>query len=173
MPPDQKSTTCRHCGTEFTYRVKLGQKPQLCSDECRTAAAAEYNRRWREAKGRTRPVRDEACKVCGDALPPYTRGQPKKFCSRECRMRWRSFAALGVEATIYVELLKAQGGVCAICSGRNPKGSAGKHFAIDHCHDSGVVRGLLCSACNQALGLLGDDPARMRRAATYVEAHRS
>lgn len=40
---------------------------------------------------------------------------------------------------------------------------------LDHCHETGVVRGLLCQPCNMALGLLRDDPARLRRLASYVE----
>lgn len=40
---------------------------------------------------------------------------------------------------------------------------------IDHCHNSGKVRGLLCALCNQAIGLLKENPEAIRRAAEYVE----
>lgn len=62
-------------------------------------------------------------------------------------------------------LLLSQDGVCAICRHANPDGVA---LAIDHCHETGRVRGLLCSACNLGLGLMRDDPERMLRAVAYL-----
>ncbi|MEV5572026.1 endonuclease VII domain-containing protein [Spirillospora sp. NPDC052269] len=63
------------------------------------------------------------------------------------------------EADALVEL---QRGLCAICSDREPE-------HIDHCHDSEAVRGALCVGCNSGMGLLGDDPGVIRRAAAYLE----
>ena len=70
----------------------------------------------------------------------------------------------------YDTLLAAQGGGCAICSTRDPGGRWGTHFAVDHDHDSGSVRGLLCSRCNVMLGNAKDDPERLRAAASYLES---
>jgi hypothetical protein len=53
---------------------------------------------------------------------------------------------------------------CMICGG--------VATVIDHCHESGVVRGGLCNGCNSALGHMKDDPERMRAAAAYIEAFR-
>jgi hypothetical protein len=44
-------------------------------------------------------------------------------------------------------------------------------LAVDHSHETGAFRGLLCHSCNRAIGLLGDDPARLRAAAEYLEDH--
>lgn len=55
----------------------------------------------------------------------------------------------GISQAKYEEMLDAQGGVCAICE-EPPNG--GKALAVDHCHETGVVRGLLCSGCNGSLG---------------------
>lgn len=62
---------------------------------------------------------------------------------------------------------------CAICKepAVDPSGRTKVPF-IDHCHASGIVRDVLCRNCNSAIGLLGDDPKTIRRAAAYVERHR-
>lgn len=63
-------------------------------------------------------------------------------------------------------MLEAQGGLCAIC-----RTAPARH--VDHDHESGVVRDLLCFGCNGGLGQFKDDPAVLRAAADYVERHRS
>jgi len=70
----------------------------------------------------------------------------------------------------YAALLKKQDGRCAVC-GRTSAETRQKEreLAVDHIHGSSVIRGLLCMDCNTALGKLGDDPVRIRKAADYVE----
>lgn len=60
-----------------------------------------------------------------------------------------------------------QGNDCAICGEPLlPNSKTGMH--IDHCHVGGYVRGLLCSLCNQGLGMFGDDPLIAIKAAGYL-----
>jgi hypothetical protein len=66
-------------------------------------------------------------------------------------------------------MLAAQGGGCAIC-GRAPSTKISLH--IDHDHETGRIRGLLCFVCNNGLGQFQEDPAVLRKAAAYVEAGR-
>jgi hypothetical protein len=73
----------------------------------------------------------------------------------------------GIDADTYGQLLTTQNGVCAICHSVNENGY---RLAVDHNHKTGEVRGLLCSTCNSALGLLHDDPSILRAAADYLEA---
>jgi hypothetical protein len=71
----------------------------------------------------------------------------------------------------FEEMLREQGGVCAICKRVDPD----HMLAIDHDHAccpskrscGACVRGLLCGACNRALGLFDDDSARLIAAAEY------
>lgn len=71
-------------------------------------------------------------------------------------------------------LLAAQGGRCLLCAREMTFAGRGrKHAAVDHCHTTGRVRGILCNACNMSLGMFGDDPERLRAAAAYLEAHSS
>lgn len=66
-------------------------------------------------------------------------------------------------------MLRASRERCWICRKRDPLKRA---LAIDHCHRSGRVRGLLCTRCNQVLGRMGDDPDLFRRSAAYLEKAR-
>lgn len=53
-------------------------------------------------------------------------------------------------------------GLCAICGTDGP-------LHVDHCHESGLIRGMLCGLCNRGIGTFKDDPNLMRAAARYVE----
>ena len=64
-------------------------------------------------------------------------------------------------------MLEAQGNACAIC--RKPLGVHGKDTLVDHCHNSSVVRGLLCRKCNTGLGMFNDSVETLERAARYLE----
>lgn len=71
----------------------------------------------------------------------------------------------------YGRIFDSQRGVCAICRDR---GVPLQHYdpatglVVDHDHDTGVVRGLLCARCNSGIGLLGDDPRNLDAAAAYL-----
>lgn len=68
----------------------------------------------------------------------------------------------------YEELKTLQNNVCAICK----KEELGKDLAVDHCHKTQKVRGLLCENCNRAIGLFKDDPVVCRAASDYLELSR-
>lgn len=73
----------------------------------------------------------------------------------------------GITVEEYDRLLAAQGGACAICEG--PPGARAKYFHVDHCHDTGTIRGLLCRDCNQGIGSLRDRSDLLRAAITYLQ----
>lgn len=69
-------------------------------------------------------------------------------------------------------LLKKQGGRCAICWVIPTKGIGREtKLAVDHCHATGRVRGLLCMNCNVGLGLFKDSQARLAMAIAYLRTH--
>ena len=79
----------------------------------------------------------------------------------------------GITVEDYDALYDGQGGACAIC--HRPETTTGKNgvariLSVDHDHESGVVRGLLCSHCNIAIGLLDDDADLIHLAAAYLES---
>lgn len=71
----------------------------------------------------------------------------------------------------YNVIFEQQGGICAIC-GQPELATAGfgvpKSLAVDHNHETGQVRGLLCSACNIGLGCMKDDPNILAKAIAYL-----
>ena len=89
---------------------------------------------------------------------------------RDCqkwRMKLRSY---GITKQQYEELMHQQGGVCAVC--KCPPSSyrcTHGHLVVDHCHDSGLVRGLLCSICNAALGESMDNVATLEALISYIK----
>lgn len=76
----------------------------------------------------------------------------------------------GITKADYDYLFEKQNGCCAICGTNNPSSKSKKHkyFSVDHCHQTGKVRGLLCATCNSAIGLLGDCPETIAKASLYL-----
>lgn len=75
----------------------------------------------------------------------------------------------GVDAELHTLLVARSGGQCEIC-GASP-GGLKTMLSIDHCHETGRVRGLLCDSCNIGIGYFNDDPRKLAAAIRYL-AHR-
>lgn len=73
----------------------------------------------------------------------------------------------GITNDDYEFMLENQGGGCAICG--KTKSEEGKHLAVDHCHVSNDVRGVLCQNCNQGLGKFRDDVSLLSSAIRYLQ----
>ena len=71
----------------------------------------------------------------------------------------------GITPEDWDNMFATQGGGCAICKGSC---STGRKLAVDHCHTTGAVRGLLCARCNQGLGYFEDDADRLDAATKYL-----
>ena len=84
-----------------------------------------------------------------------------KPCARGVQLEWH----YGIDQEEYDRLLAQQGGGCALCH-RLP--DEGKFLKVDHCHETGRVRGLLCQTCNFGLGILGDNEEGLLRALAYI-----
>jgi hypothetical protein len=74
----------------------------------------------------------------------------------------------GLDIATYDALAASQNNVCAIC-GQPPRGKM-QRLSVDHDHDSGKVRGLLCITCNRTIGYL-DNPEWRSAADRYLESH--
>jgi len=78
----------------------------------------------------------------------------------------------GITPEQYDHMLKKQDGKCTICAAKKPGGRT-KMFFIDHCHNNGNVRGLLCMRCNTGLGLFLDNPKFLLNAISYLKENSS
>jgi Autographiviridae endonuclease VII len=117
---------------------------------------ATYQREWRAKNvGRVRPVEAQRARKLYESSP-----QRRRYIWGHNLMR---FYGMTIEA--YEALEQQQGGVCAICEGP-PLGRAIR-LHVDHCHETGRVRGLLCGKCNTAIAFLGDNPNLLKRVADY------
>ena len=80
----------------------------------------------------------------------------------------------GITLDQYLTMEVAQNNICAICNQKETaldKSGVPRKMPVDHCHRTGKIRGLLCTACNRALGLFKDSPVVLRKAADYIEKH--
>lgn len=78
----------------------------------------------------------------------------------------------GISNVDFDQILLSQGGRCAICSTDKP-GGKGNRFHVDHDHDTGKVRALLCSNCNRGLGHFQENIALLEVAIMYLRTHQS
>jgi hypothetical protein len=76
----------------------------------------------------------------------------------------------GIGLNDYHQLLEDQGGGCAICGTKEIKGKGSYHH-IDHCHETGVIRGVLCHHCNTGLGAFSDNVHLFSKAIDYLIKH--
>ena len=102
------------------------------------------------------------CKPCELA---YKRSKynSEKDCARHRRRIY------GITEEQYNEMLQKQNGVCRFCK-KSPEDNK-QRLAVDHCHDTGKVRGLLCSTCNLGLGYFNDNIALLSEAILYLQEH--
>lgn len=147
---------------------------------------AEYLRRWRErhpeeAKERDRRKREQE-KLSGKRREQQRRYRQKNkekvaAYNREYRathqvehyrgrMRAHLKKKFGITEEIYAKMLVEQFGRCAICHDPCPED---RRLHVDHNHETGQVRSLLCYGCNSGLGSFKDDLGRMKAAVAYLE----
>jgi hypothetical protein len=108
------------------------------------------------------------CKAClaKNRRANYDRYRIKQ---RLAERRWWLRTEYGLTIEDYDALLEKQGGACAVCQA--PTGAQARRLHIDHDHETGKVRGLLCGPCNSALGLLREDPHILARMTSYILEH--
>jgi len=164
--PKDQLNVCQDCGV-------------VLSDENWTASQQKYGRYicapcWSARQRRYEKTRRES-------IPDLL--ERRRDAARERRAEWsedrkeqdrrRTYSNwlkrnYGISIEDFDAMYEEQEGKCKICGSEKPKGRGGFH--VDHCHQSGAVRGLLCTSCNMMLGLASDDIGTLRNAIRYLQA---
>lgn len=103
------------------------------------------------------------CKLCNNK-----KGKTRYKLHKDEYKSYGLIKKFGITLEDYNILLNNQDGVCAICE----KSQFGKALAVDHCHKTKVIRGLLCDSCNLGLGKFNDDKKLINKASKYLEGAR-
>jgi hypothetical protein len=143
--PKEKGKRCLPCRSEY-----------LAKRHAENAAAREQIKRW----GENRRSRNQCLCSGNQVLKSRTR------CAR-CLDNHRDLyyqKVYGITLAEYNAMLLAQGGVCAICEDAPEK----KRLAVDHDHETGELRGLLCFGCNIAIGHLKESKDMLERTLAYM-----
>ncbi|MFC8078689.1 endonuclease VII domain-containing protein [Streptomyces sp. NPDC057307] len=160
----------------FAGNRSMSDGLQVYCREC----AANYYRQSQEAKGRAVRVKvpvprgHKRCPQCGEVksyaeweLNPTSSDGYASYC-KLCRAQRNQESYFkrkyGITMAERDEMISSQMGICVICLS-----APAAH--VDHCHETGRVRGVLCFNCNSAIGKLGDDPDTLRRAIAYLEGN--
>lgn len=140
--------TCNLCGIEKPFSEFHADKRRGYSSRCKpcnTAAVAAWRKKNRES---------------------YNASERKRYAESTSRWAQHIQRKYGITANIYNEMFERQGHACAIC--RRKAEELGQTLSVDHDHDTGAVRGLLCAKCNRMLGCAIDRPDVLRDGADYL-----
>lgn len=134
-----RKNRCRACEGEYKLKFQTNRKLRL-----------ERDSKWRRS-------------AAGHA---YERKH--RIAREERRLERYRFSKYGLTRPAFFALKKKQRSRCPICLTSFDHGDRRRRVSVDHCHATGTVRGLLCTSCNTALGLLNDSPDSLRRAIEYL-----
>lgn len=130
-------------------------------DKCKTAATEYQRKRRAERAGLLAPDDPRHGK--------YTTYVNYDCRCDECKLAWRALhlsKAYGVTPEQWDAMWSAQGECCAACGSDDP--GSPKGWRVDHSHDTGEVRGILCHNCNVALGMVRDSVDRLEALIRYL-----
>lgn len=167
------------CGA-VVPQTGTGRRKRYCSTFCNQKAI-----RARESE-RCANLTRKVCRDCSEDKPIAEFRPPSSLRCRGCMKIRRQDEYLrrggkewmyeinlatryGISVEEYQQRVAAQGGRCAIC-GDEP--GDGKRLHVDHDHETGAIRDILCQPCNLSLGNAKDDPARLLAMVAYLERHR-
>ncbi len=153
-----------------TRRARLGSI-KICSKVCSSCRCdlplSDYNSQ--------KSSRDDLQSVCKSCAKSHRQKKLAENPDHYYGLHLKKTYGMSLEE--FHEMEKSQNYKCKICGTTDPgtykgKGVLRNHFAVDHDHDTGKVRGLLCRGCNIGIGMLDDDLKRIEAAAVYLRKHK-
>jgi hypothetical protein len=140
-----KTKICQICGKEYRPTSSNQKRCIGCRLDGDREWRRKYNHEWRREH------------------PEIVRRGTKDY-----RLRVGMKKKYGFTPEQYDSMLESQGGKCIVCGSDNLRHGVIIGLAIDHDHVTGKIRGLLCSNCNTALGMLGNSPERILALYQYL-----
>lgn len=170
---------CRPCWLDWKRRRRLDPTPPrvLSSPtQCRDCGVAlEAHNKVSNGKTSTgKRLWQNRCVSCwrryASAWRRANRTDLSVLLSKDRMLQWH----YGITLAQYNEILSGQRGLCAVCLRQeeaiDPRLGEPRALAVDHCHVTNRIRGLLCSHCNRALGLLREDAKIIDQLLTYIRS---
>jgi hypothetical protein len=117
---------------------------------------------------------NKKCVDCCRFLPikHFILSNRDKIDAAKC-LRCRMLRKYDINSLLYKRLLNKQKGLCAVCKskeqGRDHRSNKKIKLAVDHCHKTGKIRGLLCGNCNRGLGIFKDSREILQSAIIYLQ----
>ena len=125
---------------------------KICSKCKQEKSVGEFNKKL--------DTKDGLRSDCRECRKQYRQENPEKIKNAELKRKY------GITLEQCNAMAEEQGNACVICEQQ-------KKLVVDHCHNTGIVRGLLCNDCNAAIGLLKETPEYFDNAKQYLEAYNS
>jgi hypothetical protein len=156
---DTVTGECDFCQSTFAF-VLQGRPRRVC-DTCARTKGGQARQRW----GAANPDKLAVIKA------RYRSNHPDRILGERVVARYKKY---GVTAAWEAATLEAQGGRCGNlgCATAEP-GGRWNTWHIDHCHSTGVARGLLCDKCNKGVGLFDDSIEKLAGMIEYLSRERA
>lgn len=157
-----KCKSTKRIASEFYHEIPTCKDCLLAVDKKQCARCRKLKSLAEFYKGDGKGSKQSVCKACR-RTPEY-----QKKASHRVRLR-----TYGLTDDQYIALLKKYDEKCGICETTATTSRTGRHLSlhIDHDHETGEVRGLLCGDCNLGLGRFKDDTRRLKNAINYLKRH--
>lgn len=187
---EARTAVCRECGPTHIYATgskqgrgwRCGTRSDELSANWYDANAEVLDKHASKRWHRLTDVRGEemlgTCTQCGPDVPVrwnqsggyfVCKSPRRKREKADVQRQRRRLEAYGLTEEAYDAMKEAQAGLCAICGGAAVmRSDSDGELVVDHDHDTGVVRGLLCSLCNTGLGAFRDRPELLAAAMDYL-----
>lgn len=182
--PDGRHKQCAACRSSLDHDARVAKEGSRAENEmlaamglrrctgCCDVKALDLFYRRDDSKVRPRCIEcskraatPESRSAKNDARRRRREADPEAFRRQQRATAFRR--KYGIELEQYEAMLESQSHCCAICG---DMATPDQQLFVDHDHETGVVRGLLCLRCNTGIGMLGDDPDRLATAIRYLRA---
>ena len=167
-----RTKVCTQCGidkplSEFGKHKCMKDGIRSDCKACGVKAVVEYNKNHPEKKRARDKIYREKHKAKVNGLCRKHRNMPKNKTKQRAYIRnWNLMNTYGITTDDYNDMFIEQAGQCAICGIHQSE--LKKKLHVDHNHETGKVRGLLCDGCNIALGRMKDDVRILQNAIKYL-----